>query len=185
MSTPRPASQAGFTLIELMVSLVVAMVILAGLYSNFIMQSRVQASQSSTVEAIEDLRLAAQIMGTQLRMAASICWDATNGLVYQPLGAVVMTGCATIDPSWGAFSFDSSTSTGGRLWWRRPNPGASAPSARQEVLRGLDPTNGFQVTTANTDLGALRTITLISRYQNADRQDKSLSISFDVLPRNH
>ena len=179
------ATQAGFTLIELMVSLVVAMVILAGLYSNFIMQSRVQASQSSTVEAVEDLRLAAQIMGTQLRMATNICWDATNGLVYQPLGAVTMTGCATLDPSWGAFSFDSSASTGGRLWWRLPNPGASAPSNRQEVLRGLDPTNGFQATTSNADLGALRTITLVSRYQNADRQDKNLSISFDVLPRNH
>ena len=67
------ASQQGFTLVELMVSLVVAMVILAGLYSNFIMQSRVQASQSSTVESVEDLRLAAQVMETPLRTAVNIC----------------------------------------------------------------------------------------------------------------
>ena len=179
--TPR-ASQAGFTLIELMVSLVVAMVILAGLYSNFIMQSRVQASQSSTVEAVEDLRLAAQVMSTQLRMASNVCWDATNGLVYQPLGAVTMTACSgTLDPSWGAFQFSSSASTGGTVCWDVPNNGQGC----QELLRGLDPTTGFQVTTSNADLGALRTITLVSRYQNVDRQDKDLSISFDVLPRNH
>ncbi len=179
-------AQAGFTLIELMVSLVVAMVILAGLYSNFIMQSRVQASQSSTVESVEDLRLAAQIMGTQLRMAANICWDNTNGLVYQPLGAVAMTGCSgAMDASWGAFQFRSATSTGGSICWDRPNHWANSGVGCQEVLRGLDPATGFQATTSNADLGALRTITLVSQYQNTDRQNKTLSISFDVLPRNH
>jgi len=185
MMTRPSSTQAGFTLIELMVSLVVAMVILAGLYSNFIMQSRVQASQSSTVESVEDLRLAAQVMEAPLRTAVNVCWDATNGLVYQPLGSTVtMTGCSgTVDISWGAFRFSNSASTGGKVCWDRPNNGQGC----QELLRGLDPTNGFTVSPGSpvANLGVLRTITLVSQYQNADRQNKTLSISFDVLPRNH
>lgn len=174
----------GFTLIELLVTMVIALVILAGLYSNFIMQSRVQASQASTVDAVEDLRLASHIMADQLRLASNLCWDATNSrLVYQPLGAATMASCTTLDPSWGAFSFDSSASTGGRLWWIQPNPGAASPSPKQEMLRGLDPTNGFSVTGGGVS-NALRTVTLISQYKNIDRQNKNLQLRFDVKPRN-
>lgn len=178
----RRASEAGFTMIELMVSLVVVAVILGGLYGNFVMQSRVQASQASAGESAEDLRLASQIMSAQLKLAANICWDATNGLVYQPLGAPAMTACAgSLDPHWGAFSFSSSGSTGGRLWWLVPGN-----ASKQEVLRGLDSNTGFTVSPqSDTDLGVLRSITLVSQYQDADRQNRGLSVRFDVLPRNH
>jgi type II secretory pathway pseudopilin PulG len=201
VSFPPDKRSMGFTLIELLVSMVVVMVILAGLYSNFLMQSRVQASQSSTVDAVEDLRLTSQIMATQLRLASFICWDATNKrLVYQPLGTqVALTKAAcetppyTIDPAWGAFQYSSGTAaTGGTLCWDQPGKWAAAPNGLgygcQQVLRGLNQTTGFSVSpTSNTspDLTVLRTLSLTSQYQNIDRQNKDLTVTFDALPRNN
>lgn len=182
-----PHEAEGFTLIELLVTMVVALTLLAGLYSNFFMQSRVEASQSSTVDALEDLRLTSQIMTAQLRLARNICWDSTNNrLVYQPLASTVTltsTNCGTVDNSWGYFKFNGgTTATGGTLCWDQPASGGSC----QEVIRGLDQTSGFSVSpTSNTNVAGLRTLTLISRYQNAQRQNKPLKIEFDALPRNN
>ncbi|HXH64779.1 MAG TPA: prepilin-type N-terminal cleavage/methylation domain-containing protein [Mariprofundaceae bacterium] len=186
-SSPAAASSRGFTLVELLVSMVIVMIILAGLYSNVLMQSRVQASQASTVDAVEDLRISSQIMAGQLRLATNICWDSGNNrLVYQPLGAsVTLTAatCGTLDPSWGAFQFSSGTSaTGGTVCWDRPVVGGGC----QEMLRGLDTATGFSVTpTSNASLTAMRTLTLVSQYKSVDRTNRDLQISFDVLPRNN
>jgi prepilin-type N-terminal cleavage/methylation domain-containing protein len=181
----------GFTLIELLVSMVIVMIILAGLYSNVLMQSRVQASQASTVDAVEDLRIASQIMGSQLRLATSICWDSGNSrLVYQPLGAPVTltaANCGTLDSSWGAFQFSSgTTATGGKLCWDVPNKWSTSGVGCQEVLRGLNQATGFSASpTSNSNLAAMRTLTLVSQYKSVDRTNRDLQISFDVLPRNN
>jgi hypothetical protein len=178
------------------VSMVIVMIILAGLYSNVLMQSRVQASQASTVDAVEDLRLASQIMAPQLRLAANLCWDNANSrLIYQPLGATAMTAAActagTLNYDWGAFQFSSgSSTTGGTLCWDVPNKWAPSPNGLnygcQQVLRGLNTATGFQVApTSNANLMAMRTLSLVSQYQSVDRQNKDLEIDFDVLPRNN
>lgn len=192
MKTMREAVQEtvqsrGFTLVELLVSMVIVMIILAGLYSNVLMQSRVQASQASTVDSVEDLRIASQIMATQLRLASNICWDSGNSrLVYQPLGAAVTltaSNCGTLDTSWGAFQFSSgTTATGGTVCWDRPNVGGGC----QEVLRGLDSATGFSVSpTSNASLTAIRTLNLVSQYKSVDRTNRDLEITFNVLPRNN
>lgn len=187
LTEPSAALTQGFTLVELLVTMAIAMVILAGLYSNFLLQSRVQARQSSTVNALEDLRLASQIMGTQLRLASNICWDATNNrIIYQPLGATVMTACTSgsIPSDWGYFQFKTgTTATGGTLWWQRPNTASPA-----QMMQGLNSTvgYGFQVQpTSNTNLAALRSVTLVSQYKSVDRQSRDLQIGFDVQPRNN
>lgn len=172
---PDAAEPTGFTLVELLVSMVVAMVILAGLYSNFFMQSRVQSSQSSTVDALEDLRLASQIMTGQLRMAANICWDSANQILYyQPLGAATMTGCATGDPSWGAFRFGSPVA--GAITWYNP---VTSGSGYQQLISGLDTSTGMQVAVS----APLYTVTLVSQYQDVQRNAKTLQLSFNVMPR--
>lgn len=183
------APSQGFTLVELLVTMAIAMVILAGLYSNFLLQSRVQARQASTVDALEDLRLASQIMSTQLRLASNICWDATNKrIIYQPLGATVMTSAAcnagTVDLSWGTFQFKSGTAaTGGTLCWDRPN---TANTNCDQMMQGLNSSSGFQVSpTSNSNLQALRSLTLKGQYKSVDRQSKDLQIGFDVQPRNN
>jgi prepilin-type N-terminal cleavage/methylation domain-containing protein len=180
----------GFTLVELLVSMVIVMIILAGLYSNVLMQSRVQANQASTVDSVEDLRLASQIMAPQLRLSANLCWDnANNRLIYQPLGATAMTAAActagTLNYDWGAFQFSSGT-----LCWDVPNKWAASPNGLnygcQQVLRGLNTATGFQVApTSNTSLTVMRSLKLVSQYQSVDRQNKDLEIDFDVLPRNN
>jgi|GEM_PF-5312781 len=184
---PIVSRSQGFTLVELLVTMAIAMVILAGLYSNFLMQSRVQASQATTVDALEDLRLASQIMASQLRLASNICWYApNNALIYQPLGATAMdaTACTngTVSGDWGYFQFKTGTpSTGGTICWDRPNTGGSC----SQMLQGLDSSTGLQVSpTANTNLAALRSLTLVSQYKSVDRQSRTLQIGFDVQPRN-
>lgn len=169
----------GFSLVELLVTLVISMVILAGLYSNFILQSRVQSSQSTSVDALEDLRLASHIMAGQLRLAANICTDPTNGLVYQPLGAItpMTSSCSGALPQdWGAFSFSSSPPS---VMWKQP--GTNAPV---QLLKGLDSTNGFLFTPTGVG-NALRTVTLTSLYQGIDQQNRTVQIKFNVLPRNY
>ena len=175
----QPERERGFTLIELMVSMVIALVLLAGLYGNFIMQSRVQNAQAEVVEAAEDLRIAAQIMQSELRMARDICWDSTNkALVYRPLGTVDLNVCdsTTLASSTHGFFRDN----GGAVCWKKPNNANC-----QELVRNLNTLTGLQVSpTGNGDLGVTRTIKLTSVYKNHKKQDKDWEVSFDALPRN-
>jgi len=169
--------ERGFTLIELMVSMVIALILLAGLYGNFIMQSRVQNAQAEVVEAAEDLRIAAQIMQSELRLAEAICWDSTNkALVYRPLGTVALNVCDSTALA-GAHGFFRDN--GGAVCWRRASGGNC-----EELVRNLD-ANGFQVSpTGNGDLGVTRTIKLISTYKDHKKKDRNWEVSFDVWPRN-
>jgi len=179
--------QHGFTLIELMIAMVISLLLLAGLYSNFIMQSRVQNAQSEVVETTEDLRIAAQIMQSELRMAEEICWDAGNSrLIYKPLGSAVALGaCNAVNVANGAFDFRpvDGTHPTPYVCWDQPNNATGC----QELLRDLKAATGLQVApTTNTaaDLVGIRSITLTSTYTNHLRQSKDWGISFDAWPRN-
>lgn len=177
-----PGREQGFTLVELLVSMVVAMVLLAGLYGNFIMQSRVQNAQSEVVESAEDLRLAAQIMQGELRLAEATCWDAGNSaLVYKTLGSPDLSVCNSAALASTAHGFFRDN--GGAVCWDRPNDGSGC----QELVSNLNAATGLVVTPATNnvaDLIGVRTVTLMSTYKDHLKQNKDWSVSFDILPRN-
>lgn len=61
--------QSGFTLIELMVTLVVAMVVLGGLMLNFASQNSEYKYQSKRIDAVQDLEFAIKFIAEDLRGA--------------------------------------------------------------------------------------------------------------------
>lgn len=119
----------GFTLIELMISMVIALVLLAGVTGIFISQNRAANMVMDKTDRLSDLFLASQIMQTALRDAQAICWDGVNNrIVYQPLDsntvAVTDPCTAAVDVQNGFFRFDAATATQtAQICWDRPNLG--------------------------------------------------------------
>ncbi len=66
-SVRRRASQAGVTLIELMISLVVASIVIASIYQLMINQSRAYTNQREVTDARETVRGAAVLLSAELR----------------------------------------------------------------------------------------------------------------------
>jgi len=164
----------GFTLIELMVSMLIASVILLGLYSSFILQSKVQDEQATQSLAMEDLQIAAQIMQRELKMAQanSIVW-AANRLQY-----------TNLDGNSGSFWYNFPvTGTGllgpGTICWDRP-PGDGNCNGNEELMRGLATVNGMLVVLTNN----IRTITLTASYLNQAKQVETMPLVFNVWARN-
>ena len=61
----------GFTLIELMVAMVVAIIVIGAIYAVYQSQTRVQVAQEVTLELQESLRAALSIMGREIRTAGA------------------------------------------------------------------------------------------------------------------
>jgi len=182
--------QNGFTLVEVLIAMVIALILLAGVVGLFISQQKSADMILDKTDRLSDLFLASQIMQTELRDAQAICWDGTNNqIVYQPQDstAVVADPCTAVDSTNGAFKFVSagasgcSTSGTPCLCWDRPNQGSGC----QELVRNMKGTTGMQISpTINSDLKALRTITLTALAQNLDRVDRDVPLEFDIWPRN-
>lgn len=62
---------SGFTLIELMVAMVVAIIVIGAIYATYLSQTRVQVAQEVTVELQESLRAALTIMEREIRTAGA------------------------------------------------------------------------------------------------------------------
>jgi len=180
-----PAMQ-GFTLIELMISMLIASVILLGLYSSFILQSRVQDEQATQSLAMEDIQLAAQIMQRELKMAQanSIAW-AANRLQY-----------TDVDGNSGSFWYNFPVTGGGSLGpgticWDQP-PGNGICNGNEELIRGLATgpvPNGMTVVLNNNGTAAdstddIWTITLTASYLNQAKQIETMPLVFNVWARN-
>ncbi len=75
--------RAGFTLIEVMVSIAIASVVVVGLYSLFTMQSRQFVFQDLQMEMHQNQRFAADVISRSVRMAGF----GTNGRVVGYLGS--------------------------------------------------------------------------------------------------
>ncbi len=195
--------EKGFTLIELMVTLVIAMVILAGMVAVFISQTRAAHTVGSKTELMGDLYLASQIIQSELRGAKAVCWDSTNQrLVYQPIDSGVSifnaatNACDSTDganawfKSVAAGAGGCSTSNTPCVCWRRPSPPVAPPATTpqkncQELLRGLSSASGFLITpTGNADLQTVRTISLTAIYQDINHANQDLNLKFKVWPRN-
>jgi len=182
-------NQCGFTLIEILVAMVIALVLLAGVVGVFINQQKSADMILDKTDRLSDLFLASQIMQNALRDAQAICWDGTNkAIVYQPLdsSAIVSDPCPStgVNSANGFFRFNAVTSSiTASICWDRPSDGSGC----QELLRDLKDVSGMQISpTSNTnpDLKVLRKITLTARSKKLDRADQDVPLEFNVWPRN-
>jgi len=163
MSRDREAQQ-GFTLIELMVSMLLGMVILLGMMLMFTSNARVSNSMASRTERLGDLYLVSQIMQSELRnaQAGSIAWS-SNVLSY-----------TSQDGDTAQFEYQRTSND--RLYWQRPGYGSF-----EEVVRELDTATGMSV---SGSASGVWTVTLKSAYQNEDHEIKTLDLSFKAWARN-
>jgi len=178
------STQQGFTIIEVMVTMVVALFVLAGMTSLFVSQTRTTQMLNQKSEAMSDLFLASQLIQVELRDAKAVCWEGSSKMLgYQPIDSTVNISAAcggANDPENGYFLFKAATATKSAcICWDRPNKNDNC----QELIRGLVDGAGMQVIDAG-GLNQLKKITLSSEYQGKDLSKKVLSLSFKAWPRN-
>ena len=158
--------QAGFTLIELMVALIIGLILMAGIYSNFIMQSRVQSMQSDVTERMEDLYLASHIMQGELRVAGSIDISTANEINYEDL-----------EGNSGSFEY---TPADGDICWNSPTAGGGC----QELIRNMDTSTGLVRTSSGSGSSTIYMITMNASYLDNDHVTQTVGLSFKIWPRN-
>jgi len=187
-------TDCGFTLIEMLISVSMGLLLLAGLTTMFVSMSNTSRALSSRTERMSDLYLASQIMQEALRESKKICKDVgTNRyrIIYQPIdspnapdpGGVCNTGA--INSTNGSFEMrdaGGSTHPTPYICWHRPNK-----SRCEEMIRGFyAPTSvppGLDVLPPAGATGVW-TITLTAKYMNESKQSVPLSLRFKTWARN-
>ncbi len=161
--------QSGFTLVEVLISLAISLVLISGLFGNYMLQLRVNSAQTNQTEQLGDLRLVSQIMRRELRLASNVTYDNTKKEIAY----------TTLDSGTGYFRYKQGGND--RLAWEQP-PGTGDPSlgGYDEMVRGLDITDGLDFVST----GERHTITLKGAYKNLNREDKTLELKFRIWPRN-
>ncbi len=185
-----PKCTSGFTLIELMVAMAISLIILAGIVSVFVSNSRAHLAVVSKAELMGDMGLAASIIKSELRQSKNICWLPTSKiLVYQPLdsNANVGPGLACTVPTGsmmnGAFKWVAagsggcSTSSTPCICWDRPNDGTGC----QELLRNILPLTGLD---ASQDPYAVWSVILTGTYTDSSHNVANTQSVFKVWARN-
>jgi len=200
--------EQGFTLIEMLISMSMGLVLIAGLSSIFIADSKTSRVISSRTELMGDLFLASHLMQEALRASrntpdptTSILTDLDTRGVSKPSGYPTTDATFTALPFWHAASqsltyqdlegnvgiFQYQRTSNDRIYWLRP---ASATSTFQELIRDLDTANGMVVydpannNAVTTTLGGGMRVDLTSAYTNANNLGSSLSLSLLAWPRN-
>ena len=186
MDDERMQSQRGFTLVEVMVTMAIALIIMAGMAGLFVSQTRTAQVLNNKSEVLNDLFLASQIMQFELRGAKAICWDKTKKLIrYQPLSSNdnLDTGCAKVDKvAHGYFQRKnkSKTHTTPYIFWNRIGKNKS-----EELIRGMKKSAAITISPeVNSSVNEERTITLTAQYVDKEKNMRDLSLSFKVWPRN-
>ena len=207
-------SEFGFTLLEMLISMAIGLVILAGLTSIFIANSETSRVISSRTEQMGDLFLASHLMQEALRESqsapdptTSILTNLTARNVSKPSQYPTSDTTFTALPFWHAASktityqdvdgnvgiFHYQHTKTDRIYWLRPLAvGVSGTKNFQELMRDLDPANGLTVynPTANpkapvgTVLGGGMEVKLQSQYTNKNHQTSYLSLGLMIWPRN-
>jgi len=172
----RPAMkrERGFTLIEMLISMAMGLVLIAGLTSIFIADSNTSRVISARTERMGDLFLVSHLMQEALRESLSapkanlsVLTDLSN----RGVNTSSMSGYPTSDTTFAALPYWDATSktltyqdlegnvgifqyqrkVSGKvktdtIYWLRPlTAGASGSSTFQELIRDLDIANGIQV----------------------------------------
>ena len=175
-------AENGFTLIEMMFSISMGLIILAGLTTMFVSMSNVSRSVASRGERMGDLYLASQIMQAELRESKAVCWDSVkNRIIYQPLDStdiLDVAACNTLAAGNGSFELRpakaSTIHNTPYICWDRP-----LKNRCEELIRELTPSGLVATSSAGT-----WTITLTGQYRNEEKKDRQLSIRFKTWPRN-
>lgn len=182
--------ERGFTMIEMMITMMIALVIMAGMMGLFVSQTRTAQVLNSKSEVLNDLFLASQMMQFELRGAKAICWDSVNTLIrYQPLSSPaadnIGTGCTAVNQTVnGYFQRKNKSSTGSHpsafIFWNKPGNVNS-----NELIRGMKADAAVTIAPINNaTLYEQRTITLTAQYLDKEHNARDLSLTFKVWPRN-
>jgi len=188
-------NEHGFTLIELMVSMVMGLIIIAGITMMFMSYSRTSNAVSSRTERMGDLYLASQIMLAGLRESMRITGPVARPADLAKRGVSLPAGYPAIFvsglPYWHAATrtmtyqdqdgntgiFQYQRTSNDRIYWLRPD---ATVSSFAEMIRDLDITNGMTATLASN----VWTVTLNSLYLDEEHKSKKLTVSFKTWPRN-
>ncbi|MDQ6982498.1 MAG: prepilin-type N-terminal cleavage/methylation domain-containing protein [Mariprofundus sp.] len=194
--------ERGFTLIEMLISLAMGLIIIAGIATVFISTSQTSSVISSRVERMGDLFLATHLMQAGLRESVSvpsvgmpILTNLTSRGVAIPTGYPASDTVFTSLPYWDAASktltyqnlegnvgiFHYQHSSKDRIYWLRPlAPGVSGSKNFQELIRDLDTANGMIASPINGGISVI----LQSVYNNEQHQNQVASLAFNMWPRN-
>ncbi len=192
--------EQGFTLMEMMITMGISLIIMAGMMSVFVSQTRTASMLKDRTEAMGDLFLASQIIQSELRSSKAICWDtATSTLVYQPIDSITtILPCGPATPENGSFQYKANTATDWRIMWKRYKAPATATTkarkgtGRSELIRGLAPVGGLQVIKIKAAVAAppkpqlpdAYEITITAQFRGSDNQILLLPLTFKVWARN-
>jgi len=192
--------ERGFTLIEMLISLTMGLVVIAGITMVFISISQTSSVISSRTERMGDLFLATHLMQAGLRESvsvsnASILTNLANRGVAIPAGYPSSDTVFTSLPYWDATSktltyqnlegdvgiFHYQHGSKDSIYWLRPlAPGISGSIKFQELIRGLDTAKGMIVSPVNGGIS----VTLQSTYSNEQHKNRLVSLAFNMWPRN-
>jgi len=174
------SKEQGFTLIEMMITMGIALVMMAGMTSVFVSQTRTATMLKNKTEAMGDLFLASQIMQGELRSSKKICWSSTanaQSLVYLPIDST--TPMVSCDPK-KYKSFQYRKNTGALCWNQLDGKGC------QELIRGLPLVGGMKVKVVSAPpLPDVYEVTLTSQMRGQNNQISLLPLTFKVWARNH
>jgi prepilin-type N-terminal cleavage/methylation domain-containing protein len=211
-STIRHGREHGFTLIELMVTMGMGLIILAGITTVFTSISSTSSALSSRTERMSDLYLASQIMQSDLRESkadaapspsfpadlgaggrkpVALCASPNNKSVSLPTN--YPTSFSSY-PFWDATSKtltyqDQDGNTGIFYYQKTSNDRIywlrpdPCTYTFQELTRNMDTTSGLSVT-APTSPSGIWTVTLNAVYTNKDHKNFILAQTFKTRPRN-
>jgi len=190
--------ERGFTLIEMMITMGIALFIMAGMTSVFVSQTRTATMLKNKTEAMGDLFLASQIMQGELRSSKAICKYTSPlvTLVYQPIDSnMSILPCASAAPTSnsvsvknGFFQYEKYAKNAWHLWWKRPTKHPTNPpkkAKRDELIRGLASVGGMNVKVVSAPpLPDVYEVTLTSQIRGQNNQVSLLPLTFKVWARN-
>ncbi|MDQ6992847.1 MAG: prepilin-type N-terminal cleavage/methylation domain-containing protein [Mariprofundus sp.] len=198
------SQEAGFTLIELMVSMSMGLIILAGIAGMFMTNANVSRTMTARTDQMGDLYLVTQLMQAGLResLATQLAVPITKKVranltargVSLPANYPATDAAFIVLPHWDATSktltyqdmegnvgiFHYQHTATDRIYWLRPIANISTFA---EMARDMNTTTGMAVTTVPGTVTGVD-VTLTSAYLDENRQSRNLSLSFKTWPRN-
>jgi|UPI00037E262A prepilin-type N-terminal cleavage/methylation domain-containing protein len=177
----------GFTMIELMITMVIGMVILAGAVSLFVNNTRLATTLADRTERLGDLYTASHIIQTELRSAQGNLTSVVNA---GPVTTVTYTPIDSICTGFFEYrQYPNSVPPYYEIRWKRPisvTTGLCNNGFAQQLIRDLDPVNGMVVTPlgVNPYTASFLNIDLYSLYTDPDKNLKTVSLSFKIWSRN-
>lgn len=207
--TAKLVSEAGFTLIEMMISMAMGLILIAGIASVFASMGKTSSVVSSQTERMSDLYLMSQIMQEELRLSrktqdvnqkvlANLTTRGVNIATRIP-GYPATDALFDVLPYWdqtthtltyqnidgdvGIFSYQYGGNNDSVYWLR------ADATTFDELSRNMDLTTGMCALDVNNvcataAVAGVSSIKLLAAYKNESHLAKTMSLSFMIWPRN-